>query len=198
MTQRSIVYIAVFGTLWGFVEATLGNVLHLLHLPFSGSILSAIGLVIILIARVYNPVIGSTLLMSLIAASIKILSFATIKVGPFVAIIMEGLLIELVLIITGPKRFGFLLSGVIMAFYPLIQNIVTKSILFGSSFVPIILDLAKGFSEQFGYSAGWWILGLYLLIPIFIGVGSAYVAWILNKRLLNNTLPDQENRDFEI
>ncbi len=198
MTQRSIVYIAVFGTLWGFVEATLGNVLHLLHLPFSGSILSAIGLVIILIARVYNPVIGSTLLMSLIAASIKILSFATIKVGPFVAIIMEGLLIELVLIITGPKRFGFLLSGVIMALYPLIQNIVTKSILFGSSFVPIILDLAKGFSEQFGYSAGWWILGLYLLIPIFIGVGSAYVAWILNKRLLNNTLPDQENRDFEI
>ena len=183
MNQRSIVYIAVFGTLWGFAEATLGNVLHLLHLPLSGSILSAIGLMIILIARVYNPVRGSTLLMSIIAASIKILSFATIKVGPFVAIIMEGFLIEVVLTIFGPKRLGFLLSGVIMALYPLIQNVVVKSILFGSIFVPVILDLAKGFSEQMGYAAGWWILGLYIFAHLAIGLGAAYFSWILKKRL---------------
>ena len=81
MDKKSIVSVAVFGTLWGFIEATLGNALHLLNLPFSGSILASIALIIILIARIYNPTRGSTFLMALIAAFIKSLRFATVVYG---------------------------------------------------------------------------------------------------------------------
>jgi ABC-type thiamin/hydroxymethylpyrimidine transport system permease subunit len=181
--QKSIVAIAVFGTLWGFVEATLGNALHLLHLPFSGSILASIALMIILIARIYNPTRGSTFLMAVIAAFIKAISFSTVKLGPFVAIIAEGILIELILLLFRPGRFGFLASGLVMALYPIIQTVVTKTILFGSSFVPVILELAEGFSERIGYQAGWWLLGFYLFAQILLPLSAAYLAWILKKRL---------------
>ena len=183
MKQKSIVSIAVFGTLWGFIEATLGNALHLLNLPFSGSILASIALIIILIARLYNPTTGSTFLMAIIAAFIKAVSFATVKLGPFVAIIAEGILIELVFIIFRTGRIGFLLSGLVMALYPLAQTVVTKTILFGSNFIPVVLELAEGFSSKIGFNAGWWILWLYLLAQIVLPMIAAYVAWILRGRL---------------
>ena len=129
MNRKSIVSIAVFGTLWGFVEATLGNVLHLLNLPFSGSILASIALVIILIARIYNPTRGSTFLMAIVAAFIKALSFATVKLNPFIAIVMEGALIEVALLLFRPGRLGFFASGLIMAVYPILQTVITKTIL---------------------------------------------------------------------
>lgn len=183
MNQKSIVSIAVFGTLWGFIEATLGNALHLLNLPFSGSILASIALVIILIARIHNPTHGSTFLMALIAAFIKALSFATVKLNPFIAIVMEGALIEAVLLLFRPGRLGFFVSGLIMALYPILQTIITKTILFGSDFVPVVLELAQGFSDRVGFNAGWWMLGIYLIAQIISPLGAAYFAWILKKRL---------------
>ncbi len=183
MKQKSIVSIAVFGTLWGFIEATLGNALHLLNLPFSGSILASIALIIILIARIYNPTPGSTFLMALVAAFIKALSFATVKINPFIAIVMEGALIEFALLLFRPGRLGFLASGLIMALYPILQTVVTKTILFGSDFVPVVLELAQGFSDRIGFNAGWWMLGIYLIAQIILPLGAAYFAWILKKRL---------------
>ncbi len=183
MDRKSIVSIAVFGTLWGFVEATLGNALHLLNLPFSGSILASIALVIILIARIYNPTRGSTFLMALVAAFIKALSFATVKLNPFIAIVMEGALIEAAILLFRPGRLGFFASGLVMALYPIFQTIVTKTILFGADFVPVVLELAQGFSDRVGFSAGWWILGIYLVAQIILPLGAAYFAWALKKRL---------------
>ena len=183
MKQKSIVSIAVFGTLWGFIEATLGSALHLLHLPFSGSILASIALIVILIARIYNPTRGSTFLMALIAAFIKALSLATVKLGPFSAIIVEGILIEVILSLFGPRRLGFFASGLVMALEPIIQTIIVKTILFGSNFVPVILESAQGFSDQLGFSAGWWMLGIYLVAQLVLPLGAAYFAWALKKRL---------------
>lgn len=185
MKQKSIVSIAVFGTLWGFIEATLGNALHLLRLPFSGSILASFALIVILIARIYNPTRGSTFLMALIAAFIKVLSFATVKLGPFIAIIIEGMLIEVLLTFFRPGRLGFFASGLVMGLEPIIQTITVKTILFGSSFVPVILELAQGFSDRVGFSVGWWMLGIYLAAQIVLPLGAAYFAWQLKKRLFS-------------
>jgi len=165
------------------VEATLGNALHLFNLPFSGSILAAIALIIILIARIYNQTRGSTILMAIIAAFIKAISFTTVKFGPFVAILMEGILIELVLIFFRTTRIGFFVSGLVMALYPIVQTIITKSILFGSDFIPVILELVAGFSNRIGYNAGWWILGVYLFAQLILPITAAYLAWIVQIRL---------------
>ena len=181
--QRSIIFIGVFGTLWGLSEATLGNVLHMLNIPLSGSILSAIGLIIILIARMYNPVRGSTAMMGLIAAFIKILSFATVKLGPFAGILMEGLLVEVILSTLPLGRSTFYLAGLLVGLYPTIQNLITKTILFGLSFVPVLLDMVRGISERFGYALGWWLVGLYLLVQIVVGLIAADLAWRLHKRV---------------
>jgi len=189
LDRRALVYIAIFGTLWGISEATIGTTLHLLHIPLSGAILASIGMSIILIARVYNSVRGSTFLMALIAASIKMLSFSTIKLGPFIAIVLEGLLLELVLTLQGTGRIAFFTSAIVVAVYPVFQTIMTKSILFGSSFVPVILDLIHGFSERIGYDAGWWMLGLYLLTHLILAFTAMMFSWKIIQRLKTDTTP---------
>ena len=186
MEKRALVHIAVFGSLWGIAEATIGSTLHLLHIPLSGAILASLGLLIILLARSRNPVKGSAILMALIAASIKMLSFATIKLGPFVAIIVEGAVVEIILIAFKPGRLGYVLSGLFIGCYPILQNIVTKSIIFGSSFVPVILDLVEGFSDRIGYSAGWWILLIYIFAHFLISFTAVGFAWRINKQLNKN------------
>lgn len=183
MTKRSLIFTAVFGTFWGLSEASLGTVLHALRIPLSGSILSGIGLVILLIARIYNPTRGSSLLMGIIAGIIKIISFSTIKLGPFIGIVMEGVIVELVMTVLGPNRTGFLSAGFLVGVYPIIQNVITKTILFGMAFVPVILELAEGFSRTVGLNLGWWLLGLYVAIHIIIGLTGAFLAWRLAQRV---------------
>ncbi|MFH1852900.1 MAG: hypothetical protein ABIA75_11200, partial [Candidatus Neomarinimicrobiota bacterium] len=123
LDRKALVYIAVFGTFWGLLEASLGSLLHALRVPFSGSILSALGLIILLTARTVNNVRGSSLLMGLIAGLIKVLGLATIKLGPFIGITMEGLIVELVLLGGGVGRPGYLLAGVLVGLYPLVQTV---------------------------------------------------------------------------
>jgi hypothetical protein len=94
---------------------------------------------------------------------------------------MEGVLVELVMILIGPNKLGFMSAGMVVGIYPLIQNIITKSILFGSNFIPVILELAEGFSKEVGLGLGWWILGLYIGIHFVFGLVAAILAWSLQK-----------------
>lgn len=183
MTKTSIAYTAVFGTLWGLAEATLGSVMHMLNLPLSGSVLSTVGMIIILIARGVNPQRGSTLMMALIAALIKIMSFATVKLGPFIGIMLEGILLEIILTVFSPNFLGYMFSGIIVSIYPLLQTLAVKTILFGTDFIPVILEMAQGFSDRFGFGAGWWILGLYVSIHFIFGIGGALFAWTVKTQL---------------
>ena len=59
LTTRELATIAVFGTLWGISEITMGSVLHTLNIPFTGAFLAAIGLMIALVGRVFVPRKGS-------------------------------------------------------------------------------------------------------------------------------------------
>ena len=177
-----VAYIAVFGSLWGLSEATLGTTLHLLKIPFAGLILIVIALSIILIARTFYNAPGSTFAIAVLAAVIKALGISTIKVGPIVGIIIEGLLAEGILTLTGPGRTGFLLTGLSLGIYPLIQSIITRTILFGAAFVPMILELAEGLSNRVGSGFGWILLITYVILHPIIGLIASGIAWIIQRR----------------
>lgn len=184
LDRRALVYIAVFGAFWGLLEASLGSALHALRMPFSGSILSALGLIILLMARTVNDVRGSSLLMALIAATIKVLGFATIKLGPFVGITMEGLIVEIAFTTLGLNKISFLVAGLLVGVYPIIQTVITKSILFGASFIPVILETASGFSQAMGLPLGWWLLALYIILHLLFGLTAALLAWLIRRLVL--------------
>ncbi len=108
---RELVYIAIFGAIWGAVEITLGSYLHVIFPPLAdtflvGLILTSIGTVVALIGRLFVPRTGSVLMIGVVTAILKMLSIGGVKIGPMAAILVESLLMELGLLAARAPRRG--------------------------------------------------------------------------------------------
>ncbi len=101
-SKNNIAGIIFFGSMWGMLEATLGAILHITHLPYTGAVMFGIGALLMSTGlRVYKPenAVGFTLSMGLVASSIKglnvllpgeIMTFLVV-LRPMMAIIIEAL-----------------------------------------------------------------------------------------------------------
>lgn len=189
-STRELATLAVFGALWGLSEISLGSVLKTLNIPLSGVMLSAIGLTIALVGRVFVPKRGSTLFIGVIAMLLKLFSLGGVIIGPMVGIITEAIVAEIVLTLGGkPRRSTFILAGALGVAWVLAQPFVTGPLLFGRTLFTVWLDLLDQGSRLLGLqpSAGIWILlaflGIYLIVGGIIGWLSWDIARLLQIRL---------------
>jgi len=99
-----IIGILVFGSIWGFLEATLGGFLHMIIFPNKGAIMGGIGVAIMASALAIYRKPSMLLGIGIIAASFKLLNvwflFVPITsihiINPAMAIIFESLAFSLV------------------------------------------------------------------------------------------------------
>lgn len=101
---RVIIGILVLGSIWGFVEATLGGALHLVHFAYKGAVTGAIAMAIMgaFVVMYRRPKL--VFWLAAIAALFKPLSaliygqpvFSPFVVNPASAILLEGLAFTLV------------------------------------------------------------------------------------------------------
>ncbi|MFC1915402.1 hypothetical protein ACFLW4_01740 [Chloroflexota bacterium] len=113
--QRSLVHliigILVFGSIWGFLEATLGGFLHMILFPNKGAIMGGIGVAIMASALAIYRKPGMALGIGIVAASFKLLDvwlfalpIASIHIiNPAMAIIFESLAFSLVAVLVMNK-----------------------------------------------------------------------------------------------
>lgn len=188
LTTRELASLAVFGTLWGLSEISLGSVLKSLNLPFSGAVLSAIGLTIALVGRVFVPQKGSTLFIGVIAMLLKLFSLGGVILGPMVGIFSEALIAELVLSLTGkPRQVSLILAGALGVSWSLLQPFVTGPLLFGRSLFVVWLDLLDTGTRILGLPAAsaLWIVLALLSIYLLLGALAGWLAWKLARQLLD-------------
>jgi hypothetical protein len=186
LTTRELATIAVFGTLWGISEITMGSVLHTLNIPFTGAFLAAIGLMIALVGRVFVPRKGSTLFIGLIAMLLKLFNLGGIVIGPMLGIFSEAILAEIVLTLFGkPRRISLIVAGASGVIFTLIQPFITGPLLFGRTLFVVWLDLIDLGSRFLGLneSAIFLIFGGLLLIYLIIGSVAGWLAWLIASQL---------------
>ena len=186
LTTRELATIAVFGTLWGISEITMGSVLHTLNIPFTGAFLAAIGLMIALVGRVFVPRKGSTLFIGLIAMLLKLFNLGGIVIGPMLGIFSEAILAEIVLTLFGkPRRSSLIVAGASGVIFTLIQPFITGPLLFGRTLFVVWLDLIDLGSRFLGLneSAIFLIVGGLLLIYMIIGSAAGWLGWLIASQL---------------
>jgi len=186
LSTRELATVAVFGTLWGVVEISLGSVLKSLNIPFSGMVLSAIGLTIALVGRLFVPRRGSTLFVGAIALLLKLFSLGGVIIGPMVGIISEAIVAEIVLSVLGqPRRLGFVLAGALGVLWVLGQPFVTGPLLFGRTLFTVWLDLLDLGSRFLGLDTNAAFLILVSLVALYLLVGAAagWLAWDVARQL---------------
>jgi hypothetical protein len=186
LSTRELATIAVFGTLWGISEISLGSVLKSLNIPFGGALLSAIGLVIALVGRAFVPKKGSTLFVGVIAMLLKLFSLGGVIMGPMVGIFSEALVAEIILSLTGsPRRFSFVIAGALGVTWSLVQPFVTGPLLFGRSLFVVWLDLLDTGTRFLGLNANAAFAIAIALLAIYLSIGciAGWLSWDVARQL---------------
>lgn len=179
-TIRDLVYIGVFGAMWGAAEITLGSLLHVLNVPFSGALLAGIGITIALIGRLFVPRAGSVLFIGLVTAFLKMLSLGGIVLNPMIGIVAESLLAEVALTTLGrPRRLSFVVAGAVASFWPFVHPFFTQGILAGNGILTVYgWTMEKG-AKLLGLDPSALLLVLAGLIGVhlLIGIVAGLLAW---------------------
>lgn len=179
-TIRDLVYIGVFGALWGAAEMGLGSLLHVLNLPFAGAFLAGIGITIALIGRLFVPRTGSVLFIGLVTAFLKMLSLGGIVLNPMIGILAESLLAEVILTIwRRPGRAGFVVAGGLAVCWAFVHPFFTQGLLAGRGILTVYgWTLEKG-AKLLGLDPSAVILVLVGMIGVhlLIGIVAGLLAW---------------------
>lgn len=186
LTTRELVTVAVFGTLWGVVEISLGTVLKSLNVPVSGAVLAAIGLTVALVGRLFVPRRGATLFIGIIAMILKLFSLGGVIIGPMVGIFSEALVAELVLSLGGqPRRWLFMTAGALGVLWTLLQPFVTGPLLFGRTLFVVWLDFVDRGSRLLGLNSSviLWIVLALVAIYLVIGGLTGWLSWDVGRHL---------------
>lgn len=186
---RELVYIAIFGAIWGALEITVGSYLHVIFPPLAdtflvGLIMASIGVVVALIGRLFVPRTGSVLMIGIVAAILKMISIGGVKLGPLVAILAESLLMELGLLTARrPSRGSFVFAGALAITWNFFHKFIMMWLLFGRGIYEVYVGMIRQGASLLRIDVSYALVIIVVLLFIRIGAGglAGWVAWDLGR-----------------
>jgi nucleoside-triphosphatase THEP1 len=176
---------SIAGTIWAASEIVLGSFLHNLKVPFSGNILTAIG-IIILISISYNWTDkGLFWRAGLICALMKTMSPSAVIFGPMTAIFTEALLLELSVRFLGRTIPAYVIGSMMAMSWNLLQKILNYIIFYGSNIIDVYSSLLKMAQKQLNIQTDIvWLPILFLLIVYSLfGLLAAIIGIRVGRRI---------------
>ena len=188
-TVRDLVYIAVFGALWGTLEITLGAYMHVLFPPLAdtfliGVIMAGLGSVIVLVGRYFVPHTGAAVAIGIITALLKALSLGGVQIGPMVAIVAEALLIELALLgVRQPSLWRSILGGALAVSWNFFHKFVMMRLLYGRRIGEVYTQMVQDGSAFLGLDVRYAvaIIVVLLLVRVAVGALAGWLGWDLGR-----------------
>jgi nucleoside-triphosphatase THEP1 len=176
---------SIIGTIWAAAEIVLGSFLHNLRVPFSGNLLTAVALVILIAVSYRWREHGLYWRAGIICALMKTMSPSAIIFGPMIAIIMESLLLEASVRIFGRTYMGFILGSMLAMSWNLFQKVFNMIIFYGGNMVDIYKNITDYVSRQLNlqFDAFWAPLILLLGIYALFGAVTAVTGIITGRRI---------------
>jgi hypothetical protein len=177
---------SIIGTTWAASEIVLGSFLHNLRIPFSGNILTGIGLIILISASYKWKNRGLFWRAGLICALMKSISPSAVIFGPMIAILTESLLLELSTRILGKSAIGFLVGSALAMSWVLVQRIFNFILFYGFNIVEIYTNMMKFAENQLGLSFNilWLPIVFLFSLDVLFGFATALLGMRAGKQLI--------------
>ncbi len=162
---------AAFGAMWGALEAVVGSFLHAVKIPFGGAMLAAAGATMLIALRTVHPRRGVVLAAGLVCAGVKLLSPATIRLGPMTGIMMEALLIELACVVVGANHVTAALGGALAALWALTQKVLVQIVLYGGPMLDLYREILARAEQWLALprSGGVWVVAPFAALVALLG-----------------------------
>ena len=186
---------SILGTIWASSEIVLGSFLHNLRVPFSGNVLTAIGIIILISASYKWKEHGLFWRAGVICALLKTLSPSAVIFGPFVAILSEALLLELSVRLLGRTIPGLIIGSILAMSWNLFYKIFKLILFYGNNIIDVYTNLMQYTEQQLGlqFDAVWTPLILLLIIQILFGLVSALIGIRTGSESVNIKTPFTNN-----
>lgn len=169
---------ALYGALWGALEATVGTALHLGRVPFRGEIMGLIGLACLVCLRRLQPRAGVVLVAGMTAIFLKVFTLGGLYPGPVVGIATQAIAVEFgFLVARGPVAAA--IGGIIALGTNPVQRVITAWIVGGSEAAVAVL---RAVGELGGVEA-WWVLAAFVGFSSTVGALGGVWAWRLAGRV---------------
>jgi nucleoside-triphosphatase THEP1 len=187
---------SIIGTIWAAAEIVLGSFLHNLRVPFSGNMLTAIALVILIAVSYRWREQGLYWRAGLICALMKAMSPSAIIFGPMIAIIAESILLEISVRIFGRTVPGYIVGSMLAMSWNLFQKVFNMIIFYGGNLVEIYSGITSWAEKQLNLSFDAFRAPLIVLLTLYslFGAAAAIVGIITGRRMLSlppeTTLPE--------
>src|SRR5690606_134449 len=184
LRKNDIILTALFGTLWGVIELSLGTVLHASKLPFRGTMLTIVAVVLISVSRSFITYKGSVIAISSVAASLKLITIPGFNITPFIAIMVEGIIGELVFSVLSYNFISALITGSLILLYTLIHSFVMQGVFFGFSIYNVYLDIINSIGKSINYKGeiSYLVIPLIVFIYILLGSLAGWFGWAAANR----------------
>ncbi len=121
----------MLGSVWAAVEIVLGSFLHNVQFPLTGAALSAIGVCLCVSGSRLWPDRGLIWRAGVVCALLKSLSPSAVILGPMVAIVAEGFLLEGGVRLLGRNAAGWLVGGALATLEPLAHKAAGLLVTYG-------------------------------------------------------------------
>ena len=122
---------SVLAGLWAGIEIIAGSFLHNLRIPFSGTILTLISIILVIGFFQIWPKYGIIWRAGVITALMKSISPSAVILGPMIAITLEGFIMEFVVRVAGRNITGYIGAGMLTMVGVLMHKVVRLFLLYG-------------------------------------------------------------------
>ncbi len=175
---------SVLAGLWAGIEIIAGSFLHNLRIPFSGTFLTLISIILIVGFFQIWPKYGIIWRAGLITALMKSISPSAVILGPMVAIAMEGFIMEFVIRLAGRNPAGYLLAGMLTLVGALVHKIVRLFLLFGLDIFRIYEEMFIFATKKLGFLYASPARAVLILFIVYAALGAlaAFTGYLLGKR----------------
>jgi len=174
---RPWTYAALFGTLWGALEATLGTAVYLGRVPLRGTLMGVVGLLCLVCLRRLQPRPGVCLLAGAVAVFLKIFTLGGLYPGPIIGIAVQALAVEVAMTGLGGGAVGAAVGGfVTLATNPL-QKLGMTWLVAGGDAVSASLRLLEESAAALGFSGVSAVTVVWMLVVVTGMVGAAGGLW---------------------
>lgn len=190
---------SIAGTIWAASEIVLGSFLHNLKVPFSGNILTAIGIIILISIGYIWVERGLFWRAGLICALMKTMSPSAVIFGPMIAIFAEAFLLELSVRLLGRTIAGYAIGSMLAMSWNLVQKILNYIIFYGSNIIEVYSDLLKFAQKQLNIRTDiiWLPIIILLVVYALFGLLAAVTGIRVGRKMLKqpvNDIPVEINR----
>lgn len=193
-TESKWIKASVLAGLWAGIEIVAGSFLHNLKIPFSGTFLTLISIMLVIgIFQIWKQP-GIIWRAGIITALMKSISPSAVILGPMIAIAMEGFILEFSIRMIGKNFLSYFIAGALTMVGALMHKIIHLFVLYG-------WDIFKIYEEMFRFAVlkmglpdarPVYVVTALFLIYGMLGLLAAFAGWFIGSRAVeeqNSELP---------